>query len=50
MNDGRECKFNCPLKYSVNEGIPESFLYIHPVNNQCNQCNLAPPPVSLLLY
>ena len=42
MNDGRKCKFNSSLKDNVNEGIPESFLYIHPVNNQCNQCNLAP--------
>ena len=31
------------MKDSVNEGIPEGFLYIHPVNNQCNQCNLAHP-------
>ena len=34
MNDGREGKFNCSLKDNVNEGIPESFLYIHPVNDQ----------------
>ena len=34
MNDGREWKFNCSLKDSINEGILESFfLYIHPVNN-----------------
>ena len=37
------------MKDSANEGIPERFLYIHPVNNQCNQCNLA-PPVSQLIY